>query len=120
MLARRLFSLFFFLSFCIKPSRLLIPDAALSSPADNDAVLAKLAGGRPVRSARFVTAQQRGPGANPSASQLVRAVSAVAVGGGPASLEHVPLDHTSLPTCGDACMEELLKVRVSRPSNSLS
>ncbi len=73
-----------------------------------------------MRSARFVGAQQRSPSANPSASQLVRAVSAAAVGGGPASLEHVPLDHTSLPTCGDACMEELLKVRVSRPSNSLS
>ena len=25
-------------------------------------------------------------------------------------LVHIPLDHTGLPACGDACTEELLKV----------
>jgi len=69
--------------------------------ADDEAALASLAGGRPARQARSA-----------GAAQLVRAVQAAAGGPGAklGALERISLDHTALPTCGDACMEQLLQV----------
>ncbi|KAK9841032.1 hypothetical protein WJX81_006614 [Elliptochloris bilobata] len=98
----------------LKPDLFARPQALLSInfagvDPDDAALLAELAGGKPIRSASFAGAAS--PRASPSAAQLVRAVGAVGANGGAesAALEHFPLDHTALPTCGEACMEELLK-----------
>ena len=78
-------------------------------------MLAKLANGKPMRSATFAGAKKRGavgPSAGQAAAQLLDSVGALGSGGvGEAlgGLERLALDHTALPSCGEACMEELLK-----------
>ena len=94
----------------VKPLQKLPP--ALTG---DEAVLAKLANGKRMRSAAFAGVQRggAGPNAGQAAAQLLCAVGAVAGGsaGEANGLECLALDHTALPSCGEACMEELLKVR---------
>ncbi len=46
--------------------------------------------------------------ASGGATTMLAATQAISAQPG---LVHIPLDHAGLPACGDACTEELLKVR---------